>query len=60
MKKTILFSLILLASCQEYKSPETIKLEMELDSIHNEVTKTKIELGDSLSSYINKYGKRGY
>lgn len=35
---------LFLASCQEYKSPETIKLERELDSIHSEVNKTKLEL----------------
>lgn len=35
---------ILLTSCGEYKSPETIKLEKQLDSIHSEVNKTKVEL----------------
>lgn len=47
MKKLIFIS-ILFASCQEYKSPETKQLEMELDSIQ----KVGVMKADSLNKII--------
>jgi len=47
MRKLIFIS-ILFASCQEYKSPETKQLEMELDSIQ----KVGVMKADSLNKII--------